>query len=368
MSSLSKRMSISSTRSGRSGRSESPLTRFQLAPTTDSEDWVRAWQATTARDLIDSPIEEVDADTSVEEACDLLLSRDIPCLAVKSKAPEDPHSPSSYLPYSGLFDFADVNAFLTLAATRHTFSPEHLRENPRIAKIVEAAKAGHVPVHLVSKKNPLAEVEHDASVIALLGIFSSGKHRVLIKSPTRELGGSRYLGMVSDRSLLTYFSNFAHQGSSPSSPTPSSPSLLSTSPSLLSTSPSLLSTSPALSSTSPLSPLPSSASSFLRYLSNPLSSLPLPSLNLYWEVVAVKASDSVLDAMRRMSELGVSSVAVVEEESGTLLSAVSVTDIGQIVVPSQSNQILSAPLHKLVASIKLPQGSNDGADRYPGTA
>lgn len=48
--------------------------------------------------------------------------------------------------------FANVNAFLTFAATRHTFSPLHLEKNPKVARIVEAAKAGKVPVHLVSSE------------------------------------------------------------------------------------------------------------------------------------------------------------------------------------------------------------------------
>jgi hypothetical protein len=38
----------------------------------------------------------------------------------------------------------------------------------------------------------------------------------------------------------------------------------------------------------------------------------------------------VLDAMKLMSEEGVSSVAVVDEETSMLLSAVSVTDIGKV--------------------------------------
>jgi len=46
--------------------------------------------------------------------------------------------------------------------------------------------------------------------------------------------------------------------------------------------------------------------------------------------VASTSSRSVLDAMKLMSEEGVSSVAVVEEETGYLLSAVSVTDIGKV--------------------------------------
>jgi hypothetical protein len=46
--------------------------------------------------------------------------------------------------------FADVNAFLTFAATQHTYTPEHLQGRSRVAQILEAAKAGHVPVRLVS--------------------------------------------------------------------------------------------------------------------------------------------------------------------------------------------------------------------------
>jgi CBS-domain-containing membrane protein len=70
--------------------------------------------------------------------------------------------------------------------------------------------------------------------------------------------------------------------------------------------------------------------SLATYLSSPLSSLALPSLYLYASVVAAKANDTVLDVMRLMSDYGVSSVAVIEEEGGRLLSAVSVTDIGKV--------------------------------------
>jgi hypothetical protein len=63
--------------------------------------------------------------------------------------------------------FADVNAFLTLAATRHTLLPEDLREKPRVNEIVNAARAGRVPVHLVS------------------GEFGTGPKDVLLKSGIR---------------------------------------------------------------------------------------------------------------------------------------------------------------------------------------
>jgi CBS domain-containing protein len=264
----------------------------------DSEEWIKAWKEVNARDLIDSPdIFSVDAETSVEDACDALLSEDILCLAVKTQSSDS---------YIGLFDFSDVNAFLTFAATRHTLLPEERREKPRVDEIIAAAKAGRVPVHLVSnlsEKNPLETLPHDASILSLLAVFSRGTHRVLIQSAPPSAG---YLGVVCDRQLLSWFYSYAER-------TPS----------------------------------------FMQLLSNPLYSLSLPSLNIYSAVVASTSRSTVLDAMKLMSEEGVSSVAVVDEETGTLLSAVSVTDIGKIVVPSQSNQILSTPLHQFISQIKV---------------
>ncbi|KAJ7742652.1 hypothetical protein DFH07DRAFT_835941 [Mycena maculata] len=275
-----------------------------IADDPDAQQWVEDWQKVLARDLIDSRIVEVDADTSVEDACETLLSEKILCLAVKAI---EPHGDKES--YAGLFDFADVNAFLTLAATRHALLRD---DNPRVDAIISAARAGHVPVHLVSnlsEKNPLETIPDSASLISLLEVFSRGAHRALIRSPDGSC-----LGIVSDRRLLTWFAEYT--------PTAS-------------------------------------------FLATPLLSLWLPSLHLFSAVVTATSTSSVLDAMRLMSEEGVSSVAVLDDDSGVLLSAVSVTDIGRIVVPSQNNQILSTPLNQFVALIKAPDGSTDGVDRYP---
>ncbi|OSX61284.1 hypothetical protein POSPLADRAFT_1146409 [Postia placenta MAD-698-R-SB12] len=307
--SLRKRLSASST----SSRSESPLV-FAAAPNSDSDHWVGAWQQVLARDLIDSPVVAVDADTTVEDACDLLLSKDLACVAVNSSSGTSP----SAGPYQGLFDFSDVNAFLTFAATRHKLASDELREKPRIQEILAAAKEGKVPVHLVSnlsEKNPLETLPYDATLLSVMGVVARGAHRVLIQA---ESPSSEYLGMVSDNRLLAWFTSYAQQNAA-----------------------------------------------FLRYLTNPLSSLALPSMYLYMSVVAARSADTVLDAMQLMSEQGVSTIAVIEEETGNLLSAVSVSDIGKIVVPAQSNQILSTPLHQFVARIKEPDGATDGVDKFP---
>ncbi|KAG8216796.1 hypothetical protein J3R82DRAFT_7044 [Butyriboletus roseoflavus] len=183
---------------------------------------------------------------------------------------------------------------------------------------MSAARSGRVPVHLVSnlsEKNFLEILPYEATIVSLLAVFARGTHRVLVSSPSPS---ETYLGMVSDMALLSWFSAYADQ-------------------------------TPA----------------FQSYLSNSLYALTLPSLHMYSSVVATSSTAQVLDVMRLMSEQGVSSVAVIDEESGTLLSAVSVTDVGKIVVPSQSNHILSTPVYQFIAQIKEPDGLTDGVDKYP---
>ncbi len=113
-------------------------------------------------------------------------------------------------------------------------------------------------------------------------VFPHKSHQstVLIHGPSPS---SDFLGMVSDHRLLAWFSVYASR----------SPSLQ-------------------------------------KYLSNPLHSLALPSLHLDASVIAATSHATVLDAMKLMSEEGVSSIAVVDEGTETLLSAVSVTDIGKV--------------------------------------
>ncbi|KAK1226725.1 cell separation during budding [Marasmius sp. AFHP31] len=296
---------------------QSPTTSSAIIP-SESEIWVSRWNEVLARDIIDSRIATVGADVSVEDACDKLLSEDIPCLAIQ--ADRESHE------LSGLFDvstrsyvsmnhpqleqFADVNAFLTLAATKHTLGPEDLVGKTKIEDIFKAAKAGHVPVYLVSnlsEKNPLQILPHDATIVSLLERFAKGTHRVLVRSPPPAEG---YAGIVSDRGLLSWFASYAEE-------------------------------TPSLGS----------------FMSDSLHNFAFPSLHIFSAVVAATSKSTVLEAMKLMSDEGVSSVAILDEDTGSLLSA--------IVVPSQNNQILSTPLHLFVSYIKAPHGSTDGEDKFP---
>uniref|UniRef100_D8QHC4 CBS domain-containing protein n=1 Tax=Schizophyllum commune (strain H4-8 / FGSC 9210) TaxID=578458 RepID=D8QHC4_SCHCM len=279
-------------------------------------------------DLMEAAIAKIDANASVEEACDRLLSSNLPCLVVESSDPSDP--------FSGLFDvrgersgfgqarsrphqFSDVNAFLTIAATNHTYTQEELHASPRVEKVVNAARAGSVPVRLVSnisEKNPLEVVAYDANIVDLLQVFSRGAHRVFVRSED----WSDFAGMVSDGRLLSWLQDFA-------------------------------------SKTRALEP----------FMACPLRGLPLTSLHMFDAIIHCKTTDVVLDAMKLMSEEGVSSVAVIDDlERKALHSAISVTDIGKIIVPAGSNQALSMPIHEFIKLAREPYGAEDGEERYPG--
>lgn len=348
---------VNSTISEFGGR-DSPVV---FAPNSESEEWLREWQSVNVKELIDCPIVPIDANTTVEDACETLLSKDIACLAIKSSTDQSISS-TEVTSLLGLFDFADVNAFLVLAATQHKLTPEQLSETPRLSQIVDAAKAGHVPVSLVSnlsEKNPLEILPEDSTIVELLGVFASGTHRALIRSSRTSSCSleEEYLGFVTDRALLSYFAFSARRP----------PSFTS-----VSNSPEALSSSPNAPLTTPLS-ASFATRPHARFLQNALATLALPGMNLRSAVVAAPASATVLDAMAKMNSMGVSSVAVIEDQTlgegrvggMKLLSAVSVTDIGKKVVPSQSKQILQMPLLQFVSMIKEHAGSMDGEDRYP---
>ena len=182
------------------------------------------WFPHVSPDLVESPVVAIDADESVEAACDvrwlcprrassfpglLQLLRPschlvprvwpykqrIPPISACSMYVLTVSCPLFFLTPS---KHADVNAFLVLAATRHKSTKREDPTDPnRAEKIIAAATAGHVPVQLVSSKinlarpisncsyrsvdlsdkNPLRVLPHDADIVDLLALFAGGAHR-----------------------------------------------------------------------------------------------------------------------------------------------------------------------------------------------
>lgn len=206
------------------------------------------------------------------------------------------------------FQFADVNAFLTLAATQHTLGQEDLDGSPNVRAVVDAAKAGKVPVKLVSStcklgyfyvlylssdidlsgKNPLRTLSSNATLFDVLSVFSQGTHRVVIydhstaqSSAIGHSSVSHSREILSDRHTLLWLIKSVSRLSSPS-----------------------------------IEPL----------LSAPLSALQI-TMN---DVVFIPSNSSVLEAMTLMSSDGLSSLPIVDAVTGCLLSIVSVNDIGKV--------------------------------------
>ncbi|CAE6389609.1 unnamed protein product [Rhizoctonia solani] len=258
------------------------------------------------------PITEVQASVSVERACEVLLEKKEWCVAVMTEAA------GAQPVCTGLFDFSDANAYMHLAVTANSLTPEDL-QNDRISQIVSSARLRkEVPVELacnLSEKNPLIMLRDDTSLTTLLEIFSRGTHRVLVEGPEQQVKG-----IITDSALVKYFAS-NHD---------------------------TITNSPVIT----------------QIISTPLLELgvitPPP-------IVSASPDSTVLDAMTLMSREGVSSIAVLDPgpDIGVLVSAVTVTDIGQLVIPSESKSVLSMKLSAFVSEIKNPHGMVNGEDLYP---
>ncbi|KAL7412689.1 hypothetical protein BDY24DRAFT_392381 [Mrakia frigida] len=293
------------------------------------------WENQFAQDLIDheQEIVTIDASESVEQACELLLSSNLSCLIVTQPA-LTLTSTSPVDQAVGLFDWADANSFLTLILSSTSSSSSSSHHNPfscpvgeqgpnhdleeRVKKLQAMIRKGTevVPVGMacdLSGKNPLVTLSSEAPLLSLLSIFSTGTHRILLLPPTPS-STQPFAGLLSDRHLLRHIHN---------------------------------STSQHLGSSS--------------ILSHTLAQLKLGS----HDVVKMADSRTVLDAMRVMSEEGVSSLAVVDEMTGGLVGAVSVVDIGKFVIPSQTRSILATTLSQFIRQTSAKIGADDGEDHVP---
>ncbi|KAG8849122.1 cell separation during budding [Tulasnella sp. 330] len=283
--------------------------------TTEAEEWMKDVHFNVNEIISKSgqALVDISTDETVEKACQLMLSKDVHCLAVYDTPSED----KAKRRYTGLFDHADLNAFLLLAVESHAVSPSI--EDGRVKEIIAKGKeGGDASVGLacdLSQKNPLVTLPPTARLISLLSVFSRGTHRILIVD---EVTGEAQ-GLIEDRQLVRWFIDHA-----------------------------------------------SEQALVLSTLATPLSELTfLPYIAYPHPVISASSDDTILDAMRLMSTEGVNSIAVTDPGTGNLHSAVTVTDIGKIVAPSQDKRIIYMPISQLVARIKAPFGSTDGAERYP---
>ncbi|KAG8770363.1 cell separation during budding [Ceratobasidium sp. 428] len=287
----------------------SPPPPIRPSSSLDLDDLDSTWSALDISQLIE-PIVEVEASISVERACEVLLEKKTWCLAIMTE------SAGAQPVCTGLFDFGDANAYMHLAVTANKLTAEDM-QNDRIAQIVSSARLRkEVPVELacnLSEKNPLVMLRKDASLTTLLEIFSRGTHRVLVEGQEQQVKG-----IITDSALVKFFA----------------------------------STHDTITASPVIAQVLASSLIDLGVITPP-------------PIVSASPDSTVLDAMTLMSQEGVSSIAVFDPDVGVLMSAVTVTDIGQLVIPSESKSVLAMKLAAFVSEIKNPHGMADGEDRYP---
>ncbi|KAL7424002.1 hypothetical protein Q5752_001587 [Cryptotrichosporon argae] len=159
----------------------------EAAPDDDS------WLDIAAHEIMATAAEEasvpvVDGSVGVEEAVEILLKDDHPCLLVRHDAS------------SAFFDHADLNTFLLLVLQASSVGPDgddaqlDLRARDVVRRLRAGVRFGVEAVCDISQKNPYHAFPPSVTIRTLLPLFSSGLHRVaILTSPPTVLTSSALL-------------------------------------------------------------------------------------------------------------------------------------------------------------------------------
>ncbi|KAJ1654492.1 cell separation during budding [Dispira simplex] len=258
------------------------------------------WTLVQARQLVKhQQVVQIEATTPIEEACMVLIDNGI------SSAPiYDPATRT----YVGMFDYRDIISFLLLVLDH---SPSQTHTTLEIKSLIHsAALMRQVPVRMaadLSTQNPFYAIVPETTLSHVVAIFGYGTHRMAVVD---ELGHIE--GILSQSTVNQYL----HQN---------------------------LEKFPQLH----------------QLASRSLQELKLAETSVY----TVPASSLVLDAMKAMVDLSVTSLAVVDnEENAGLLGNISLTDIKYIMKKRQHGLLWRTCLD-LIRHARLEQGLEDGRDR-----
>ncbi|PGH13999.1 hypothetical protein AJ79_03268 [Helicocarpus griseus UAMH5409] len=173
-------------------RRQPSLTQFAVQSLIDNPPAGNADPAFSGRDWTQISIGElvspndlrfVEADTSIEEATNLLIDSGAPVLLVREK-PEDKTA-------IGTFDYADLNAYLLLVVGLVQPSEEHLTSMRELAR--KAREGKEIPLKDVKNlglNEPLTTLPPSANLMRAVETFGGGVHRVIVtKENSNEVVG-----------------------------------------------------------------------------------------------------------------------------------------------------------------------------------
>ncbi|SAM08822.1 hypothetical protein [Absidia glauca] len=269
--------------------------------TTQTHDWSMIKASTL---IANQTVIEIDGNTPVEEACNVLIDNNISSAPVYTLDAKNPTSKT----YRGFFDYADVIAYILLVLQS---TPADESESLKIRDIVKMALQGkQVPVSLasdLSQKNPFYSILPEATLASTVEEFSCGTHRVCVMDTDGQING-----ILSQSTVVKYLYENKHQF----------PDI------------------------------------------DRLMNKTLRELNLgQTDVISVSTDAPVLDALSQMSQFGVSSVAVLGH-MGVILGNISMTDVKHV-LKSDHHRLLWNTCFQFVSLIRNQQGIDDGQDRLP---
>ncbi|KAL0087962.1 hypothetical protein J3Q64DRAFT_1735416 [Phycomyces blakesleeanus] len=279
--------------------------------TTTTHDWTMVNAASL---LKKQKVITIDGSLTVEDACNILIENNISSAPVYEPAPKTSgaivHTPS----FVGMFDYADVIAYLLLVLKKMPPPSEQEDVSPTSLEIKDIIRLSHegkdVPVKLasdLSQKNPFYSILPEATLLSAVEEFGCGTHRVSILRPDGGIDG-----ILSQSTVVRYL--YDNQRRFPA--------------------------------------IESLLSKTLRQLH--LGEAP---------VIGVNADSLVLDALSLMSQHGISSIAVLGH-MGIVLGNISLTDVKHV-MRSYRHQLLWNTCFNFVSLVRTQQGIDDGQDRLP---
>jgi len=249
----------------------------------------------------------IDADCTITEGCEILVKNGI------SSAPVYDKESGSYV---GMFDFRDIVDFVLLIFHKKEVTGEFLRADPAeemtIKDVVSAAMIGK-PVTIkvaadLSRKNPFYSVMPESPLLTAVEVFAEneGIHRVNVMDST----SGRVVGVLSQTDIVRFLA--------------SKPDIIAP------------------------------------FASKTLKELKIGNSN----ILHVYSDATVIEALKKMSEYGVTSVAILDV-FGDIIGNISMTDVKYIFKHSRFMRLWSSCSQFL--SMKLSQEGleNQGKDKFP---
>lgn len=276
----------------------------------------KVWSEITCGELVkDQKVVLIPGESSIEDACGILLTHKI------SSAPVFDAETKSI---TGMFDIADLSALILLAVDREApiseDGPEMRTENYAFnnselhAALRKANLGSSIKVKIatdLSERNPFCTVSRETRLPQVLETLASGMHRVVVCN-----ADGKICGIISQSSVVRYMREAALK----------------------------------LEKTAPLA----------LHFSKSLQAL---NLGNQGTVHSISVDAIVIDALKQMSILKVSSLAIVNS-SGRLVGNISLSDVKYILCYYKFSMLWHSVL-QLVSYIDQQIGIEEGKDRYP---